>query len=68
MKPTDKADQAIVEVLLFGGYLPSFDLSLKLGRDIQNDWMDSYQEVLITNTFKVVIKHKLAMPRNDLDV
>jgi hypothetical protein len=61
LKPTEKTDQAIVEALLFGGYLPSFDQSFRLGRDIQNDWMDSYQEVQITNTFKVVIKHKLAI-------
>ena len=61
MKPTEKTDQAIVEALLFGGCLPSFDLSFRLGRDIQNDWMDSYQEVQITNTFKVVIKRKLAI-------
>jgi hypothetical protein len=61
LKPSGKTDQALVEALLFGGYLPSFNLSLKLGRDIQNNWMDSYQEVQITNAFKVVIKHKLAV-------
>lgn len=67
MKPTEKTSQAIVEALLSGGYLPSFELSMKLGRDIQNDWMDSYQEVQITNTFKVFIKHKLATSKDDLD-
>jgi hypothetical protein len=62
LKPPEEADQTLVEALLFGGYLPSFERSLRLGRDIQNDWMDSYQEVQITNTFKVTIKRKLAFP------
>jgi hypothetical protein len=60
MKPTDRMDRVLVEALLAGGYLPSYELSLKLGRDIQDAWMDSYQEVQITNTFKVVLKRKLA--------
>jgi hypothetical protein len=51
----------LLEALLGGGYLPSFELSLKLGRDILNGWMDSYQEVQITNTFKVVVKRKLTV-------
>jgi hypothetical protein len=49
----------LVEVLLLGGYLPSFEFSLRLGREIQNEWMNSYQEVQITNTFKVMVKKKL---------
>jgi hypothetical protein len=59
MKPIGRLDQVLVEALLAGGYLPGYDLSLKLGRDIQNAWMDSYQEVQFTNTFKVVLKRKL---------
>jgi hypothetical protein len=59
MNPEGKTDRLLVEALLAGGYLPRHDLSLKLGRDIQNIWMESYQEVLITNTFKVVLKQKL---------
>jgi hypothetical protein len=59
MKPIGRVNQVLVEALLAGGYLPSYDLSLKLGRDIQNVWMDSYQEVQFTNTFKVVLKRKL---------
>ena len=59
MKPTTKTDHTLVETLLLGGYMPSFDLSLRLGRDIQNDWMNSYQDVQVTNTYKVVIKRKL---------
>lgn len=60
MKPTNRMDRMLVEALLAGGYLPNYELSLKLGRDIQNTWIDSYQEVQITNTFKVVLKRKLA--------
>ena len=59
MKPSSRVGQVVVEALLAGGYLPGYDLSLKLGRDIQNAWMDSYQEVQFTNTFKVVLKRKL---------
>ena len=59
MRPIGRLDQVLVEALLAGGYLPSYGLSLKLGRDIQNAWMDSYQEVQFTNTFKVVLKRKL---------
>ena len=59
MKPEGKIDRLLVEALLAGGYLPTYDLSLKLGREIQDTWMQSYQEVLITNTFKVVLKRKL---------
>lgn len=59
MKPIGRVNQVLVEALLAGGYLPGYDLSLKLGRDIQNVWMDSYQEVQFTNTFKVVLKRKL---------
>jgi len=59
LNPTAKTDRKLVEALLFGGYLPSFELSLKLGRDIQNSWMDSYQEIQVTNAFKVVIKRNL---------
>jgi hypothetical protein len=60
MKPTNRIDRLLAEALLAGGYLPNYELSLKLGRDIQNTWIDSYQEVQITNTFKVVLKRKLA--------
>lgn len=59
MKPANRMDRMLVEALLAGGYLLGYDLSLKLGRDMQNTWMDSYQEVQITNTFKVVLKRKL---------
>jgi hypothetical protein len=59
MKPSSRVGQVLAEVLLAGGYLPGYDLSLKLGRDIQNARMDSYQEVQFTNTFKVVLKRKL---------
>ena len=60
MKPEETADRELWDVLLVGGYLPSFELCLKLGRDLQNVWMNSYQEVQITNTFKVVLKRTLA--------
>ena len=60
MKPSPKNDKELWDVLLIGGYLPNFELCLKLGRDIQNAWMDSYQEVQITNTFKLVLKRNLA--------
>lgn len=63
MKPSGKAEQILLEALLAGGYLPSYELSYKLSRDIQNAWMDSYQELQVTNTFKVVIKRKLAIPQ-----
>jgi len=62
MKPTAKTDQAIVEVLLSGGYLPAPEFSLRLGRDIQNTWMDSYQEVQVTNTFKMLLRRDLGLP------
>lgn len=63
MKPTDKTPRGITDALLMlGGYLPEFQLTLRLGRDIQDEWMNSYQDVQITNTFKKVLRRKLELP------
>ncbi|MGA2784671.1 MAG: hypothetical protein ABSF09_08250 [Candidatus Bathyarchaeia archaeon] len=62
VEPTEKTDPAIVELLMIGGYLPDLDLSLRLGREIQNRWMNSYQDVLITNTFKKILRSELGLP------
>lgn len=51
----------LLEALLAGGYLPGYDLSLRLGRDTLNIWMDSYQDVQITNTFKVIVRRNLTI-------
>jgi hypothetical protein len=39
--------------------MPSYELSLKLGKEIQDQWLDAYQEVQTTNAFKTVIKQNL---------
>jgi hypothetical protein len=62
MEPTEKTDPAIAEILLIGGYLPDLDVSLKLGREIQNIWMNSYQDISITNTFKLIVRRDLGLP------
>lgn len=62
MKPTDKTDQKITEALLMIGILPDFELTLRLGREIQEEWMNSYQDVQITNTFKKLLRRNLEMP------
>jgi hypothetical protein len=36
----------LLEAFFAGGYLPGYDVSLKLGRNIQNAWMDSYQSTV----------------------
>lgn len=59
MRPTETTNRDLVEALLLGGYLPNFEFSLRLGREVQNEWMNSYQEVQIMNTFKVMVKKKL---------
>ena len=63
MRPTDESPREITDALLtVGGYLPEFQLTLRLGRDLQNEWMNSYQDVQITNTFKKVLRRNLDMP------
>jgi len=44
------------------GYLPNFELTLRLGREIQNEWMNAYQDVQITNAFKKILRLKLELP------
>jgi len=48
--------------LMLGGYLPSFELTLRLGREVQDEWMNAYQDVQISNTFKKVLRLNLGMP------
>jgi len=62
VKPTDRTPRGIVDALMLGGYLPNFDLTLRLGREIQNEWMNSYQDVQISNTFKKLLRLKLGLP------
>jgi hypothetical protein len=63
MKPTERTPRGITDALLMlGGYLPDFELTLRLGRDLQNEWMNSYQDVQITNTFKKILRLNLEMP------
>jgi hypothetical protein len=63
MKPPERTPRGITDALLIlGGYLPNFELTLRLGRDLQNEWMNSYQEVQITNTFKKIPRLNLEMP------
>jgi hypothetical protein len=62
MEPTEGTDPSIVEALLIGGYLPELDISLKLGREIQDLWMNSYQDISITNTFKLILRRSLGLP------
>jgi hypothetical protein len=47
---------------MLGGYLPDFELTLRLGREIQDEWMNAYQDVQISNTFKKVLRLNLEMP------
>jgi hypothetical protein len=58
MKPTEKTPRGITDALLMFGCLPEFYLTLRLGRDIQDEWMNSYQDVQITNTFKKVLRRR----------
>lgn len=62
MKPTDKTPRRVTDALMLGGYLPEFDLTLRLGRDILNEWMNAYQDVQISNTFKKILRLRLEMP------
>ena len=62
VKPTDRTPRGIVDALMLGGYLPSFELTLRLGREVQDEWMNAYQDVQISNTFKKVLRLNLGMP------
>jgi len=62
VKPTDRTPRVITDVLMLGGYLPDFELTLRLGREIQNEWMNAYQDVQISNTFKKILRLNLEMP------
>jgi hypothetical protein len=63
MKPTEKTSRAITDALLaVGGYPSDLELTLKLGRDIQDEWMNAYQDVQITNTFKKILRRRLELP------
>jgi len=63
MKVTERTPPQVVDALLtMGGILPDLDLSLKLGREILNEWMNSYQDVEITNTFKIRLRRRLDLP------
>ncbi|MGD0423746.1 MAG: hypothetical protein ABSA92_09855 [Candidatus Bathyarchaeia archaeon] len=62
MKPTDSTPRVIIDALMLGGYLPDFELTLRLGREIQDEWMNAYQDVQISNTFKKVLRLNLEMP------
>jgi len=62
MRPTEKTPRAVSEALMLGGYLPDFELTLRLGRELQNEWMNAYQEVQISNTFKKILRMNLRMP------
>jgi hypothetical protein len=63
MKATKKTSPAITDALLtVGGYPPDLELTLKLGREIQDEWMNAYQDVQITNTFKKMLRRRLELP------
>ena len=62
MKPNERTPRGIIEVLTLGGYLPDFDLTLRLGREIQSEWMNAYQDVQISNTFKKLLRMNLRLP------
>jgi len=62
VKPTDSTPRVIIDALMLGGYLPDFELTLRLGREIQDEWMNAYQDVQISNTFKKVLRLNLEMP------
>ncbi|HUO41440.1 MAG TPA: hypothetical protein VMU35_00570 [Methylomirabilota bacterium] len=62
VKPTETAPRGVAEVLMLGGYLPDFELTLRLGREIQNEWMNAYQDVQISNTFKKILRMNLRLP------
>jgi len=63
MKPTENTSRVITDALLVvGGYPLELELTLKLGRDIQNEWMNAYQDVQITNTFKKILRRRLDLP------
>jgi len=62
MRPTERTPRAVSEVLMLGGYLPDFELTLRLGREVQNEWMNAYQDVQISNTFKKILRMNLRMP------
>jgi len=62
VKPTKTAPRGVAEVLMLGGYLPDFELTLRLGREIQNEWMNAYQDVQISNTFKKILRINLRLP------
>jgi hypothetical protein len=61
MRPTDRTPRGITDALMLGGYLPDFDLTLRLGRELLNEWMNAYQDVQITNTFKKILRRNLNM-------
>jgi hypothetical protein len=54
--------RAATDALMLGGYLPELELTLRLGRDIQDEWMNAYQDVQISNTFKKKLRLNLKMP------
>lgn len=62
VKPTDRMTRAATDALMLGGYLPELELTLRLGRDIQDEWMNAYQDVQISNTFKKKLRLNLKMP------
>lgn len=62
VKPTDLTPREITDALMLGGYLPNFALTLRLGREIQDEWMNAYQDVQISNTFKMRLRLKLELP------
>jgi hypothetical protein len=62
VKPTDRTPRAVTDALMLAGYLPGFELILRLGRDIQDEWMNAYQDVQISNTFKKILRLNLEMP------
>jgi len=62
VKPTEKTPRTVTDALMLTGYLPNFELTLRLGREIQNEWMNAYQDVQITNAFKKILRLKLELP------
>jgi len=62
VKPTDRTPRGITDALMLGGYLPDFELTLRLGREIQDEWMNAYQDVQISNTFKKILRLRLELP------
>jgi hypothetical protein len=62
VKPTDRTPRSITDALMLGGYLPDFELTLRLGREIEDEWMNAYQDVQISNTFKKMLRLNLEMP------